>query len=148
VPAGPDDVVVVRTRRTLEGLAQMSGSEALQGVAQLFKRVKNITKDVPRTSGAVVPESMKRLLKEPAEVTLASELEARAPLVSSAAARDDYRQAFATIATFQPSVAKFFDDVLVMAEDERLRAARLALVAALRDLILDIADISEIVTES
>jgi len=37
--------------------------------------------------------------------------------------------------------------VLVMAEDERLRAARLGLVATLRGLILDIADISEIVTE-
>ena len=47
----------------------------------------------------------------------------------------------------QPAVAKFFDDVLVMAEDERLRAARLGLVATLRGLILDIADISEIVTE-
>jgi glycyl-tRNA synthetase beta chain len=45
-------------------------------------------------------------------------------------------------------VAKFFDDVLVMAEDERLRTARLGLVATLRDLILEIADISEIVTES
>ena len=44
--------------------------------------------------------------------------------------------------------AKLFDDVLVMAEDEGLRHARLALVAALRDLILGIADISEIVTEA
>jgi glycyl-tRNA synthetase beta subunit len=38
--------------------------------------------------------------------------------------------------------------VLVMAEDERLRTARLALVATLRELILGIADISEIATES
>jgi len=37
---------------------------------------------------------------------------------------------------------------LVMADDEKLRSARLALVARLRDLILDIADISEIVTET
>ena len=47
----------------------------------------------------------------------------------------------------QPAVARFFDDVLVMAEDEQLREARLGLVATLRDLILDIADISEIVTD-
>ena len=46
-----------------------------------------------------------------------------------------------------PPVSKFFDDVLVMADDERLRAARLGLVASLRGLILDIADISEIVTD-
>jgi glycyl-tRNA synthetase beta chain len=71
----------------------------------------------------------------------------QAPLIGAAAARGDYREAFAGIATLQPAVAKFFDDVLVMAEDEQLRAARLGLVAALRDLILDIADISEIATD-
>ena len=52
----------------------------------------------------------------------------------------------ALVAALQPTVAKFFDDVLVMAEDERLRAARVGLVATMRDLILEIADISEIVT--
>jgi len=45
-------------------------------------------------------------------------------------------------------VATFFDDVLVMAGDLALRQARLALVAALRDLILNIADLSEIATEN
>jgi len=61
--------------------------------------------------------------------------------------RGDYREAFASVASLQPAVAKFFDDVLVMADDERLRAARLGLVASLRGLILDIADISEMVTD-
>ena len=58
-------------------------------------------------------------------------------MIRAAAARGDYREAFADIAALQPAVAKFFDDVLVMAEDERLRAARLGLVATLRDLILE-----------
>jgi glycyl-tRNA synthetase beta chain len=69
-------------------------------------------------------------------------------VIQAAAARRDYKDAFTNIAQLQPVVAKFFDDVLVMADDARLRAARLGLVATLRDLILDIADISEIVTES
>jgi glycyl-tRNA synthetase beta chain len=68
-------------------------------------------------------------------------------VIRAAADRGDYREAFTAIAALQPVVAKFFDDVLVMAEDERLRAARLGLVATLRDLILSIADISEIVTD-
>ena len=68
-------------------------------------------------------------------------------MIRAAAGRGDYREAFTAIAALQPVVAKFFDDVLVMAEDERLRAARLGLVATLRDLILSIADISEIVTD-
>ena len=56
--------------------------------------------------------------------------------------------ALRTLDTLRHEEWKFFDDVLVMTDDETLRAARLALVATLRDLILDIADISEIVTES
>jgi glycyl-tRNA synthetase beta chain len=123
----------------------MTGSEALLGVATLLKRVKNITKGIaaPAALSEVMPA-----LTEPAERALAAELETRAPAIRAAAARGDYRDAFAGIAQLQPAVVKFFDDVLVMTEDERVRVARLGLVATLRDLILSIADISEIVTEN
>jgi glycyl-tRNA synthetase beta chain len=138
---------VAEAKKKLEALAQMSGSEALRGVATLFKRVKNITKDVTsRPPGS--SDMLKALLKEPAELALLSEVDARAPRIERAAQRGEYREAFAAIAALQPVVATFFDDVLVMAEDEKLRSARLALVARLRDLILEIADISEIVTET
>jgi glycyl-tRNA synthetase beta chain len=147
VPHSLERVDMVEARKKLEALAQMSGSEALRGVATLFKRVKNITKDVAPHS-AVSSDGLKSSLREPAELALLSEVEARAPGIQRAAQRAEYRQAFAAIAAFQPVVAKFFDDVLVMADDETLRTARLALVARLRDLILDIADISEIVTET
>ena len=138
---------VVEGRKKLEALAQMSGSEALLGVATLFKRVKNITKGVAAPSPDAL-RGMAGALTEPAEKTLLTEVEAHAPAIRSASDRGEYRDAFAAIAALQPSVAKFFDDVLVMAEDEGLRNARLALVATLRDLVLGIADISEIVTES
>jgi glycyl-tRNA synthetase beta chain len=135
---------IVEARRKLEALAQMSGSEALQGVAQLFKRAKNITKDGAR---AQVGDVSALPLIEPAEKTLAADLDARSTGIRAAASKGDYRDAFTQIAALRPSVAKFFDDVLVMADDEKLRTARLTLVATLRDLILDIADLSEIVTE-
>ena len=147
VPHSLERVDMIEARKKLEALAQMSGSEALRGVATLFKRVKNITKDVASHS-PVSSDGLKGSLKEPAELALLSEVEARAPGIQRAAERAEYREAFAAIAAFQPVVAKFFDDVLVMADDETVRTARLALVARLRDLILDIADISEIVTES
>ena len=135
---------ILEARKKLDALTQMAGSEALLGVAALLKRVKNITKGVaaPRALDDVTPA-----LQEAAEQALASELAARAGVIRAAAGRGDYREAFTAIAALQPSVAKFFDDVLVMAEDERLRTARLGLVATLRDLILGIADISEIVTD-
>jgi glycyl-tRNA synthetase beta chain len=142
VPQSLERFDMVEAKKKLEALAQMSGSEALRGVAELFKRVKNITKGV--TAGPLDPE----LLKDPAEAALMLTLKDVEPRIRAAATHADYRQAFQTIELLRAPVAKFFDDVLVMAEDEKLRAARLALVARLRDLILDIADISEIVTES
>jgi glycyl-tRNA synthetase beta chain len=134
----------LEARRKLEALSHMTGSPALLGVATLLKRVKNITKGIgsPPELAALRPA-----LTEPAELALVTELEARSPVIRAAAQRGDYREAFTAVAALQPVVAKFFDDVLVMAEDERLRTARLGLVATLRDLILSIADISEIVAE-
>jgi glycyl-tRNA synthetase beta chain len=132
-------------RLKLEALAQMSGSKALLGVATLLKRVKNISKGVGASSDWA---GLQARLVEPSEKALWSQVDSRAPGIRQAAARGDYREAFAGIAALQPAVAQFFDDVLVMADDKALRDARLGLVAALRDLILGIADISEIVTES
>jgi glycyl-tRNA synthetase beta chain len=142
VHGGIEHVSPLEARRKLEALAQMSGSQALLGVGTLLKRVKNITK------GVAAPAALdSEAFSEPAERALAADIMQRAPIIRDAAARGDYREAFTAIAAMQPAVAKFFDDVLVMAEEERLRVARLGLVATLRDLILGIADISEIVTE-
>jgi glycyl-tRNA synthetase beta chain len=137
------DVAPLEARRKLAALSQMTGSDALLGVAGLLKRVKNITRGV---SAPASIDALADVLQEPAECALLTELQAQAPVVRDAAARSDYRVAFTAIAALQPSVARFFDDVLVMAEERRLREGRLGLVAALRDLILGIADISEIVT--
>jgi glycyl-tRNA synthetase beta chain len=134
----------LEARLKLEALVHMGGSQALLGVAALLKRVKNITKGV---SDGADWRSIQGNLVEPAELTLWSQVDASAPGIRSAAARGDYREAFAGIAALQPPVAKFFDDVMVMTEDQALRHARLSLVAALRDLILGIADLSEIATE-
>ena len=136
------DVDVVEARLKLEALAQLSGSPELQGVATLFKRVKNITKDVPP-----VAEVLERPLREPAELALVTALPGLEAALREAAGRRDYRRAFTAIGALQPLVAKFFDDVLVMADEAQLRDARLSLVGRLRDRILDIADISEIVTD-
>jgi glycyl-tRNA synthetase beta chain len=134
-------------RRKLDALSEMSGSEALQGVATLFKRAKNITKGAAAESLAA-GTPLRAALTEPSELALVDALDAKASAIHGASARGAYREAFSAIAALQPAVATFFDDVLVMADDPTLRRARLALVATLRDLILDIADLSEIVTES
>ena len=142
---GVEQVSPHEAKKKLEALAQMTGSAALLGVATLLKRVKNITRGIAAPASLAAASAA---LTEPAERALVAELDTRAPAIRAAAARGDYREAFAGIAQLQPAVATFFDDVLVMAEDEQVRGARLGLVATLRDLILDIADISEIATEN
>jgi glycyl-tRNA synthetase beta chain len=142
--AGPEATRPLEARRKLEALGQMAGSEALLGVAALLKRVKNISTDVaaPATVAELRPH-----LREPAEVALADALDGHAGTIRQAAAAGDYRAAFTGVAALQAPVATFFDEVLVMAEEADVRAARLGLVASLRDLIVGIADISEMATE-
>jgi glycyl-tRNA synthetase beta chain len=142
---GIEQISPLEARRKLEALAQMSGSDALIGVATVFKRVKNITKGI--SAEGVDLASLDATLKEPAERALWQALTTKGPGIRDAIARGSYKDAFTEIAALQPVVTKFFDDVLVMAEDPRVRTARLALVATLRDLILELADISEIAPE-
>jgi glycyl-tRNA synthetase beta chain len=107
--------------------------------------VKNITKGIAANADGLPALGPK--LSVPAEQALWQALTAKGPGIRDAISRGTYKEAFAEIAGLQPVVTKFFDDVLVMAEDADLRATRLALVAALRDLILELADISEIAPE-
>jgi glycyl-tRNA synthetase beta chain len=130
----------LRARRVAEALRRIRASEDFQALAVLFKRVKNIAKEL-----AEIPALDRDALTEPAERALLGDLDARRPVVASAAAAADYTRAFTEIAGLRPVVDRFFTEVFVMAEDARVRTARLTLMAGLRDLILDLADISEIV---
>ena len=133
----------LRARRMAAALQGARGSDDFQALAILFKRVKNISKDVAR--GATLDRAA---LVEPAEQALLTELDTRRPRVEQAAGQHDYKKAFTEIAGLRAAVDTFFTDVFVMADDERLRTARLSLMAGLRDLILDLADISEIVPQT
>lgn len=140
---GTPDLSPLRARRVAEAIQRMRGSEDFQALALLFKRVKNIAKELP--PGAT---SDRAALTEPAERALLDELEARAPRVAAAAARSDYRAALMDIAGLRAAVDRFFTEVFVMADDVRVRHARLKLMADLRDLILHLADISEIIPQT
>jgi glycyl-tRNA synthetase beta chain len=139
--ASPDNPL--RARRVAEALSVLSGSEDMSALAVLFKRVKNIAREL-KARGALDRSA----LVEPAELALLQELDARHPRIEHAAASADYRQALTDIGALRPAVDRFFTEVFVMADDARLRTARLSLMAALRDLVLRIADISEIVPET
>ena len=87
-------------------------------------------------------------LTEPAEKALAAEIDRLEPAIAAAVTSGaGYRQAFAEAAKAGPAVAKFFDEVMVMTDDAKLRDARLRLLRRLEGLILQLADVSEIVPE-
>jgi glycyl-tRNA synthetase beta chain len=137
------DVSPLRARRVAEAIQRMRASEDFQALAVLFKRVKNIAKELRD------PVPLERdALSEPAERALLEELDRRRPRIESAVAQSDYRAAFIDIAGLRAAVDRFFTEVFVMAEDARVRRARLTLMADLRDLILHLADISEIIPQT
>ena len=130
-------------KRKLEVLPEFTGSEDFRQLAVLFKRVKNIAKNLE----AVAPD-LGGKLTEPAEKALAAEVDRLEPVIGAAVTSGTgYRQAFAEAAKAGPAVAKFFDDVMVMTDDAKLRDARLRLLRRLEGLILQLADVSEIVPE-
>ena len=141
--SGSGDLAPLRARRIAAALQKMRTSEDIQGLAVLFKRVKNIARELKGRA-----RLDRSALTEAAEVALLAALDAHEPRVRAAIAAADYRQAFTEIAALRPAVDRFFKDVFVMAEDARLRTARLTLMADLRDLILELADISEIVPQT
>ena len=59
----------------------------------------------------------------------------------------DYAAAWRALAGLRAPIDRFFDDVLVMAEDEAVRRNRLALLAAVDDLFLRLLDVQQIVIE-
>ncbi len=148
-PAG--DVSPLRARRVAEAIQGMRASEDFQALAVLFKRVKNIAPSTGPGQAKALHEDApldRSALVEPAERALVEELDLRRPRIEAAAARSDYRAAFIDIAGLRAAVDRFFTEVFVMADDVRVRHARLTLMADLRDLILHLADISEIIPQT
>jgi glycyl-tRNA synthetase beta chain len=129
--------------RRVEALAQARKAPDFEALALLFKRVKNIT----RSFDAPLTDDDRSRLVEPAERALLAEIDARRPAITTAVAEERFADAMRELGALSPPVDRFFVDVLVMADDPAVRQARLALLAELRRMILNIADISEVAPE-
>ena len=112
-----------------------------EALASANKRIGNILRKSENAGGAAVDHS---LLAEGAEQDLYSTVQNMVPLVSSHVRRGDYTEALRALASARAPVDRFFDDVLVMADDPAVRANRLALLRALADAMNQVADISKL----
>lgn len=124
-------------KRRITALMAISGQEAFTVLAGAFKRVINIIKDNSETSVQA------ELLNESAEQKLhAAYLAVRqetAPLLAAS----DYEKALGVILKMKEPVDTFFEEVMVMVEDEKVRANRLNLLTAIAQLFLQIGDFSK-----
>lgn len=118
--------------------AQMDEAESLSAAN---KRIANLLKKVEGDIAETVDVS---LFENEAETALWDALDALRESVSETIAEHNYQAAMASLATIRPQVDDFFDNVMVMAKDEKVKANRLALLNQIYQLFLQVADISRL----
>ncbi len=135
---------VVDARRRLEALASIKARPDFVPLAVAFKRVANIREKAGEGSAAVVDPGV---LREAAEQALLSAVERVEGEIPGHRRARDYAAVLRAVASLKPAVDRFFDEVLVMADDPALRASRLGLMKRVSDLFGDVADFRKIQAE-
>jgi glycyl-tRNA synthetase beta chain len=143
--AGSDDVVDVIARA--EAVTKVRPSADFESISIAFKRIKNILRQAGETRSRVAPAIDVNALQETVEKELAAQIPRTAEVVDVLRIKRNYEPALVEISKLRPIVDRFFDKVMVMVDDERVRANRLALLQSLLKEFSTIADFSEIVTE-
>jgi glycyl-tRNA synthetase beta chain len=113
-------------------------SEAFAAVAAAFKRVGNIVKKA-RDDGHVIADVLPGVdeLEHPAERELLD-------LVREPGADDTHATTLQQVVALRPAVDRFFNDVMVMVDDAKLRSARLALLGAIESRLTNVADFTRL----
>lgn len=122
----------------VEALAALKGAADFEPLAVAFKRVGNIIKD------GVDQDVDDALFEADCEGALMQSVSQARQTVTAQVAEGDYMAALQTVAGLREPVDAFFDGVMVMAEDEQVRANRLALLTQVAGLFRDIADFTRI----
>ncbi len=136
--------------KKLQVLPEFTDTSEFQQLAIAYKRAKNIAKNLSADENTPwrVDNLNRSDLKATAAEALYDEIEKRRGVIERAVATGDgYREAFAEAARFKPAVDQFFRDVLVMDPNPEVRKNRLRLLRRFQSLILNLANISEIVPE-
>ncbi|HMV61913.1 MAG TPA: glycine--tRNA ligase subunit beta [Zoogloea sp.] len=145
-PAAVDAVLALRPTRIdlvvpkLEAVAAFQQLPEAQALAAANKRIVNIL----RKAGGEFAEPEVALLAEDAEKALFHAIVDVAPLARSHFQNEAYTDALRVLAGLRAAVDRFFDEVMVMAEEPLVRQNRLALLNQLAGLMNQVADISRL----
>lgn len=131
---------LVLTTRKVQALQNFRSHPEFEPLSIAFKRVDNILKDF---AGGLTDVN---LLSNHAEIQLFTALDSVKIRVEKGIAENDFQTALLKLAALRPSVDNFFEKVMVMDKDEKIRVNRLALLADISALFHKIADFSKIVT--
>lgn len=132
--------------RRLRAVAEFGRRPEAASLAAANKRVANILRKAEEDAGAPVVVGMvdPACFESPAEHALADALDAALADTAAPRATGDYTAVLARLAQLQAPVDAFFDAVLVNAEDARVRANRLGLLARLKAQFAAVADIARL----
>jgi glycyl-tRNA synthetase beta chain len=125
----------------LKALDSLKESPNFEPLIIIAKRVNNILKDQPlfKINQALLAEKEERELYTTFSIIKNNIL----PLIS----KGDFPQVQRIIFRIRSSINKFFDNVMVMTDEKRMRRNRLALLQAISKLLIQVADYSQIVIE-
>lgn len=142
-----DAVLATRPTRLLDIDRRIQACRAFrllpesQSLAAANKRISNI---VRKTEQHIPDHVDQSLLADEAEQQLAAELDKMNTAVVPLLDAGDYTPALTQLAALRDSIDAFFDKVMVMVDDDKVRANRLALLKNLGDLFLRVADLSRL----
>lgn len=127
--------------RRLAAVQTFARLEQAASLAAANKRIANILRKAGDPHGLSVATA---LLDHDAERALHSALENAREKVAPMLEQRRYAEILNELANLRDPVDRFFDDVMVMAEDDAVRNNRLGMLGELRALFLDVADISRL----
>ncbi|MDV5171795.1 glycine--tRNA ligase subunit beta [Photobacterium rosenbergii] len=125
--------------KRVKAVTHFRSLDAAESLAAANKRVGNI---LAKFDGELAADVDSSLLVEDAEKALATDIASTLDQLAPVFAEGDYQQALSELANLREPVDAFFDNVMVMADDEKLKVNRLTMLNQLRNEFLKVADIS------
>ena len=135
-PRSPSDI-----KSRIDAVGNFRKIPDAESLAAANKRIRNILKKVETKKINQVNSS---LFKEDAEKVLHNDVEKLSNEVEDLFKQRDYEKALGNLANLRQPIDSFFDDVMVMDEDETLKNNRLALLAQIDKLFMHVADFSKL----
>ena len=138
---------VVDAVQRAEAVKQVLHMPEFQAIGAACKRIRNILRQAEEKGIRPAARFEYRADSAPEEKSLAAYVESNGPKVEALRKKKDYSDALTLLSTAREPVDAFFDKVMVMVEDPKVRANRLGLLQTLLKEFSTVADFSEIVTE-